>query len=427
MKSNPYVGSFRHAPPTSFSSIDGDVLSSSFLLRSLTMKRSPYVGWFRHAPPSKLQLHKVDKDHLALLERCHHLARILESLPPNSRDISNPRLADIISGHLRGGGKGQKYGSSCNRPLVDSICQTLKDTSTESSSATVKVLARLGAWFLFPLAYDMESCGYKHSDGDKMLTLFGSEHVKSSSFDSDDDSVASSACTASECGEDDESKSTVWSNYDECLPVQPIKKPLDISVSDVAEAYYAHQAAEELGFDDRVERLDYVITQMDIARMARNASRHLDVESILSLPSITYRGATNAESTTPPSMTESREKGWSWMIVPEGQIGEQILDTSEGSLSTADESADVCVICLEHFIDGDRLRVLPCNHSFHVGCIDRWLSGSHSYEECVTSGCPTCKKRPNFFQNSTSDGSVPSWAFTQLGDALARASSTLSA
>jgi hypothetical protein len=35
--------------------------------------------------------------------------------------------------------------------------------------------------------------------------------------------------------------------------------------------------------------MDYVITQTDTARMARCTSRHLDVASILSLPTITYR------------------------------------------------------------------------------------------------------------------------------------------
>merc|ERR1712238_561472 len=65
-----------------------------------------------------------------------------------------------------------------------------------------------------------------------------------------------------------------------------------------------------------------------------------------------------------------------------------------------DVDVDVCVICLEVFRDGDRLRVLPCDHSFHAGCIDRWLSGSHSYNECFTAGCPTCKKLPHSSSSS---------------------------
>jgi len=110
---------------------------------------------------------------------------------------------------------------------------------------------------------------------------------------------------------------------------------------------------------------------------------------------------------------------------------------------------DVCVICLDAFCEGDRLRVLPCDHSFHVGCIDRWLSGSHSYNECFTAGCPTCKKlpsTPSSLSNSNKErassaiaidndddndddsdmtGSVPSWAFANLGSFMAMSSGDL--
>ena len=101
-----------------------------------------------------------------------------------------------------------------------------------------------------------------------------------------------------------------------------------------------------------------------------------------------------------------------------------------------EEEEEQCVICLERFEEGDRLRVLPCSHLFHVSCIDKWLSGSYSDMECFTSGCPTCKKHPvqchevadlggdTSAQNEPLDGSLPSWAFTQLGDALASSEST---
>ncbi|XP_058087574.1 RING-H2 finger protein ATL78-like [Magnolia sinica] len=44
-----------------------------------------------------------------------------------------------------------------------------------------------------------------------------------------------------------------------------------------------------------------------------------------------------------------------------------------------------CAICLSEFSNGERVRVLlPCNHGFHVRCIDKWLA-SHS-------SCPTCRQ-----------------------------------
>ncbi|KAI3781463.1 hypothetical protein L2E82_11478 [Cichorium intybus] len=47
-------------------------------------------------------------------------------------------------------------------------------------------------------------------------------------------------------------------------------------------------------------------------------------------------------------------------------------------------SVTECTICLEDFVDGQNVRVLPhCSHEFHVRCIDKWFE-SHS-------SCPNCR------------------------------------
>lgn len=40
-----------------------------------------------------------------------------------------------------------------------------------------------------------------------------------------------------------------------------------------------------------------------------------------------------------------------------------------------------CPICTDDFIKGQDLRVLPCNHQFHMECIDPWLMN-------VSGTCP---------------------------------------
>ncbi|CAI0392870.1 unnamed protein product [Linum tenue] len=72
---------------------------------------------------------------------------------------------------------------------------------------------------------------------------------------------------------------------------------------------------------------------------------------------------------------------------------EQVLATFPEFTYGADESpaptscsfSAVCSICLEEYEVGDCLRVLPnCDHVFHRGCIDLWLSTR-------SSSCPICR------------------------------------
>ena len=43
-----------------------------------------------------------------------------------------------------------------------------------------------------------------------------------------------------------------------------------------------------------------------------------------------------------------------------------------------------CPICTETFADGEDLRMLPCSHQFHPGCVDPWLLNR-------SSTCPMCR------------------------------------
>lgn len=45
---------------------------------------------------------------------------------------------------------------------------------------------------------------------------------------------------------------------------------------------------------------------------------------------------------------------------------------------------ETCAICLEDYKDAEILRVLPCQHDFHVSCVDSWLTKWGTF-------CPVCK------------------------------------
>jgi hypothetical protein len=47
------------------------------------------------------------------------------------------------------------------------------------------------------------------------------------------------------------------------------------------------------------------------------------------------------------------------------------------------EELTSCMVCLEEYEEGEELRTLPCLHSFHKSCIDKWLGGKKQ--------CPMCK------------------------------------
>ncbi|TDH68836.1 hypothetical protein CCR75_000342 [Bremia lactucae] len=51
----------------------------------------------------------------------------------------------------------------------------------------------------------------------------------------------------------------------------------------------------------------------------------------------------------------------------------------------ADMDAEICTICLDDFEDGVDVKVLPCQHFFHVNCINPWLEGR-------SGSCPLCKQ-----------------------------------
>ncbi|XP_058067487.1 uncharacterized protein LOC131216896 [Magnolia sinica] len=43
-----------------------------------------------------------------------------------------------------------------------------------------------------------------------------------------------------------------------------------------------------------------------------------------------------------------------------------------------------CYICLAEYDEGDKIRVLPCRHEYHMLCVDKWLKEIHGV-------CPLCR------------------------------------
>jgi plasmid rolling circle replication initiator protein Rep len=65
-----------------------------------------------------------------------------------------------------------------------------------------------------------------------------------------------------------------------------------------------------------------------------------------------------------------------------GLIKKKIVTNTKVTISVNDNS--FCVICQEKPDFGDVLRLLQCNHTFHIECIDTWF--------CDNKICPVCKQ-----------------------------------
>ncbi|KAI9117532.1 hypothetical protein K1719_011698 [Acacia pycnantha] len=71
-------------------------------------------------------------------------------------------------------------------------------------------------------------------------------------------------------------------------------------------------------------------------------------------------------------------------------------------IDTADNGNDAgqCYICLAEYEEGDKIRVLPCNHEYHMSCVDKWLKEIHGV-------CPLCRGNVCGGSNESSASNAP--------------------
>lgn len=72
----------------------------------------------------------------------------------------------------------------------------------------------------------------------------------------------------------------------------------------------------------------------------------------------------------------------------DGNENENENETEETKNEDEDEDNDSqeapsCAICMQDYKEGDELRILPCKHEFHTGCVDKWLP--------MKKICPLCR------------------------------------
>ncbi|PIA32734.1 hypothetical protein AQUCO_04400141v1 [Aquilegia coerulea] len=62
------------------------------------------------------------------------------------------------------------------------------------------------------------------------------------------------------------------------------------------------------------------------------------------------------------------------------------IDALERTKYKTEEWKDVtsCSVCCQEFTTGEEIRKMPCfrAHIFHIGCIEKWLTVSHTCPQC---------------------------------------------
>mmetsp|Transcript_23258 Transcript_23258/g.34453 ORF Transcript_23258/g.34453 Transcript_23258/m.34453 type:complete len:532 (+) Transcript_23258:312-1907(+) len=468
--SSPYLGYLRHAPMTA------PKKSRMHLWR----QSSPYVGFIRHAPPTSPLLHHGIGIGTGSGNGSENGNRSTTRKATKKTDVWEGFLKKHkCSGRLPGGVdeiKGSKHPNANalmeNNYTSYSICRWFEASPSSglfqldvSESAnkripdayqycpnfdTLEMLNKLAYWFLFPIAHDNDA-SYPCKDLGEMDYLNGFASFFSSLM-----------------------RKVFQSNFSQSLGTT-FEEGIEIEAGQTSEHQCMNTQLEQNS--NLYQSISSIDSEEVRSSSTGGTQRHLDIESILRLPTMTYEeesshGVVSSINTYDTDGGKSIKVGeeevhhvpvgpersgkaleWSWITVPKdpSHSMEFIESLVEPNLDHHHHFKDEnCVICLDKFQCGDRLRILPCHHRFHTSCIDKWLSGSFSHDDCMNALCPTCKSDPavqvpdeahfaqgqsigsivsdgslvdmcddDSMQSMNLDGSLPSWSFALLGSKIA--------
>ena len=90
----------------------------------------------------------------------------------------------------------------------------------------------------------------------------------------------------------------------------------------------------------------------------------------------------------PPERLDYLCPQWTYKSSTENETTNAASELSTTNLTTNNQACNLmsdeeCIICLCQYENKDVLRTLPCQHTFHCHCIDRWFEASME--------CPMCK------------------------------------
>ncbi|KAJ1813686.1 hypothetical protein LPJ56_005087, partial [Coemansia sp. RSA 2599] len=130
--------------------------------------------------------------------------------------------------------------------------------------------------------------------------------------------------------------------------------------------------------EDDVKTLAECTTPLDSILNAGSRARSIEKKSISSNSADNVCSAQERSCCSKDTATEEIADGPN----PDQKAGECFKgtcgnDALRGCIAT-------CIVCIDDFVVGSKMRILPCGHNYHIECIDPWLTSKSSL-------CPLCK------------------------------------
>jgi hypothetical protein len=142
-----------------------------------------------------------------------------------------------------------------------------------------------------------------------------------------------------------------------------------------------------LQHEDRQNRFQTWVQTLNRQRV-ENGQRPLSMESLRlvlrdrELNGEDYDGLLQFDEEAGPAMQELLSN----MGATQEEINRcpaRVLRDATDDLLSSSSQTPLCAVCLEPYEMGQSVRTIPCFHTFHVDCIDPWLS--------TKATCPLCK------------------------------------
>ena len=83
------------------------------------------------------------------------------------------------------------------------------------------------------------------------------------------------------------------------------------------------------------------------------------------------------------------------------------IDKCYPAISGQEAADGLCTVCMCTIEHNESHRMLRCGHRFHTECVDEWLTGRSTGNDCDTNICPNCRREVECVECQEEESSAP--------------------